>query len=1182
MRPLKLTLSAFGPYAGEAVLDMDSLGQNGLYLITGDTGAGKTTLFDAITFALYGEASGDNRSPGMFRSKYAAPETPTFVELEFACRGQCYKVRRVPEYQRPKLHGTGTTAQRAEASLILPEGTPITRPREVDAAIRDILGIDRNQFLQIAMIAQGDFLKLLLAPTEDRKQIFRKIFKTDLFQRLQESLKRESGALNDQCSDARKSVQQYIAGVRCDEESDLAPQLRLAQAGKLPMEETTALIAQILDGDKERSDLLQAQLDTLDEELKQIHTQLSLAQEQQRSRDALAALEQELTVQAALLANAEEVRARELDKKPMQAQLTQQITLLEADLPRYAQLEQQKQSKEALNSQLEQQRQELARGKTSLTQREQELAQAQRDLEGLKDAGERNLQLLEQKKDTAARLDTLQAYEKQSARLTQLEGALQLLTAQLETRQQEAAQTEQLQQRAALLKSELPGYALLAKKQQEAQQLQTQLGRQQQTLSSLNSQVEQWKAQWNRDKQELEALADAPTRREKLLAEKADLHRRLRMLELLGNRLAELDTLTCQLRSRQADYRAAAQKAEDAQVKFMQFNAAFLAEQAGILAQELTEGVPCRVCGSVHHPNPACKSENAPTEAQLNRAREVSQQAQQAMQRISEDCAGRKAQQEALLNQIFAALGELGAPPEVDAARAALPDWLEQNRQSLTQLETALGELNRQVQRRQELEARLPEREKALSDLTAQAAELETAISAGNAELAGRIREGKEQAALLSYPSQQEAEAEITRCTRQAAQLRSALEEAQKRTSQARQDHAAAQSVLEQTAQRLSALCPERDIQASALAKELEVLEKQLLDSQEKLRRKKALEEAMPRLQQLVQTQSAQNAALETKIASGNASLTALEQQLQELAGKLAYEREQQARQALSEKEAGRAALAQALEQAEQEYRTRSEAVIRTRSAAEQLKRQLEAGPEIDAEAEAARQALAVQQRQTLRQQKQQCDSRIAANAPALKSIHQRQAELIALEARYAWVRSLSNTANGNLPGKEKIMLETYIQMTYFDQILRRANLRLLVMTDGQYELVRRTEAENNRSQSGLELDVIDHWGGGQRSVKTLSGGESFLASLALALGLSDVIQSCSGGVRLDTMFVDEGFGSLDEDALNQAMKALVSLTEGNRLVGIISHVGELKSRIDRQIVVTKAPSGGSSAKIVI
>ena len=179
-------------------------------------------------------------------------------------------------------------------------------------------------------------------------------------------------------------------------------------------------------------------------------------------------------------------------------------------------------------------------------------------------------------------------------------------------------------------------------------------------------------------------------------------------------------------------------------------------------------------------------------------------------------------------------------------------------------------------------------------------------------------------------------------------------------------------------------------------------------------------------------------------------------------------------------------------------------------------------------------------------------------------------------------IRDRSNTANGNLPGKEKIMLETYIQMAYFDRILHRANLRLLVMTDGQYELKRRTEAENNRSQSGLELDVIDHWSGGTRSVKTLSGGESFLASLALALGLSDVIQSSSGGVRLDTMFVDEGFGSLDEEALDQAMKALVSLTQGNRLVGIISHVGELKTRIDRQVLVTKDRSGGSSAKIIV
>ena len=214
MRPIRLTISAFGPYAGSTTLALDRLGQRGLYLITGDTGAGKTTIFDAITFALYGEASGDYRDAGMFRSKYAAADTPTFVELEFAYRDKTYLVRRSPEYQRPKARGEGFTMQKAEAQLTMPDGAVLGKPREVDAAIRDIMGIDRNQFLQIAMIAQGDFLKLLLAPTEDRKRIFRKIFKTDLYQRLQEDLKRESGALRDRCAEARQSVNQYIAGIQ--------------------------------------------------------------------------------------------------------------------------------------------------------------------------------------------------------------------------------------------------------------------------------------------------------------------------------------------------------------------------------------------------------------------------------------------------------------------------------------------------------------------------------------------------------------------------------------------------------------------------------------------------------------------------------------------------------------------------------------------------------------------------------------------------------------------------------------------------------------------------------------------------------------------------------------------------------------------------------------------------------
>ena len=195
----------------------------------------------------------------------------------------------------------------------------------------------------------------------------------------------------------------------------------------------------------------------------------------------------------------------------------------------------------------------------------------------------------------------------------------------------------------------------------------------------------------------------------------------------------------------------------------------------------------------------------------------------------------------------------------------------------------------------------------------------------------------------------------------------------------------------------------------------------------------------------------------------------------------------------------------------------------------------------------------------------------------------QRETEnLSELEKKYTWLKALSDTANGSVTGKERITLETYVQMTFFDRIIERANTRFFIMSGGQYELKRREEADSLRALSGLELSVIDYYNNTERSVKTLSGGESFKASLSLALGLSDEIQSSAGGIQLDTLFVDEGFGSLDEESLQQAMKALTGLTESNRLVGIISHVAELKERIDSQIVVTKERSGGSRARIVV
>lgn len=220
-------------------------------------------------------------------------------------------------------------------------------------------------------------------------------------------------------------------------------------------------------------------------------------------------------------------------------------------------------------------------------------------------------------------------------------------------------------------------------------------------------------------------------------------------------------------------------------------------------------------------------------------------------------------------------------------------------------------------------------------------------------------------------------------------------------------------------------------------------------------------------------------------------------------------------------------------------------------------------------------------QKEEITRKQKEIHTRITVNASAKKNICEKAETLDALDSKYAWVNALSETANGTLSGKNKIMLETYIQATYFDRILERANIRLRKMSGGQYELKRRRDAESRGSQSGLDLNIVDHLNSTERSVNTLSGGESFLASLALALGLSDEVQR-STGIHLDALFVDEGFGSLDSEALSKAYMTLIGLTEGNLLVGIISHVSELKERIDKQIVVTKNKFGGSSAEIVL
>lgn len=887
MRPLKLTMSAFGPYAGTAVLELDRLGEQGLYLITGDTGAGKTTIFDAVTFALYGEASGDSREASMLRSKYAEPGTPTEVELVFAYREKTYQVRRSPEYLRPAKRGGGMTLQRAEAELLCPDGRVITRTREVTAAITDIIGVNRDQFSRIAMIAQGDFLKLLLASTEERKAIFRQIFRTERFQVLQERLKAESGALRDQCDGLRAGIRQYIDGITWK-----------IHPGDRPLEEVLDQAAELIAADEGA---------------------------ERESRTALAGLEEQMTVLTARLGQAEEI---------------------------------------------EKVRASLVSARTALTKETEKLAALQAELEACQ-AEEPERERLAEAITTAR--NALPRYEELEA------VKARLLTLERSVREKEASLLRDTRR----LEEEQHAYMTL--------------------------------------RSELESLADCGTQREQLENQRSRLGK-------LAETLAACESAERRLADAREYYRRTAARAEKAQDCYNRMHRAFLDAQAGILAETLAAGQPCPVCGSLEHPHPAQRPEQAPDKEDLEQVKAESEAARQAAETASAR-AGELAGQAAALRQ------QAGEPADLAAAQAAA-------QQDLAAAEAALAQVLRDLARKSKLQAELPGREMTCQGLEQTIRELERTLSALRSEMAAVRSTADKLAAELPHEGKRQAEGYIRTLENQRQQLVLALESARQ---------------VWQTAQSA------RD----ALRGQITAQEDQLRDAP-------------------------------------SVDLPALRQEQQEL---------------LAEKQACMNAL-----------------TVLT--------------------------------------------ARLTGNRAALDQIRRKSGELAAAEKRWTWVRTLSNTANGNLPGREKIMLETYVQMTYFDRIIARANTRFMMMSGGQYELKRRGTAENNRSQSGLELDVIDHYNGTLRSVRTLSGGESFKASLSLALGLSDEIQSSAGGIRLDTMFVDEGFGALDEESLRQAVQALSGLAEGRRLVGIISHVAELKERIDRQIVVTKAPSGGSRAEI--
>ena len=912
MRPLILTMAAFGPYVEELELDFKQLGEQGLYLICGDTGAGKTTIFDAITFALYGEASGEYRKSEMFRSKYVGGEEETFVKLKFLCKGQEYEVKRTPRYERKKERGEGTTIQSEKATLWLPDGKILTKPKEITQKINEILGVDRQQFSQIAMIAQGDFLKLLLASTPDRIGIFRQIFNTSKYNYLQKEINADFYQVSGECEDIRKSMEQYVEGVQCSEEHEFFTELEAAKEGRLSMEEVVILLEKIEQSDMGQKEQLQSAIENTEE---QIRKQL------------------------------DEIR----------------------------QLQQAWQIKEKLEE------------ATKLLKSTEEKLVLWKDKEA--EMSKKEAQIQEYDKNIIAAKEKLPFYEKKEKLQAERDGKKKTYYVICEALEQTNIKIENVSDEIKKYKEDIE---ILFGKEQE-------LGQCIQSIKETQSIYENLK---------------------QIKAEEDLLKRMKETQEIAVTAYLNLQKETYEFRSFY----------QDLEKKYMD-------GQAGILAMNLEDKMPCPVCGSLNHPCPAKPAKEMPTKEQWEQAKLTLEQKEAMLYEKSEAAASVKGQVEEKQKQIQQLQASL---------KGDLSEELRIVEASLQDLITHQKNIENQIKRLKQSKISLPEKEEQLENLQEKLQEFGQEKSGLEATIKAMELQIQELVETLEYNHVCEIQAYMKRCSEKKESLQSEIVQ------------------FQETKQ--------------MLIKEKTILEERILNLKE--------------------------------------------------------QKEQCKEGDLSE-------------------------AIKEQKKWEEDKRKLE-------------------------ENRERVLSYLHHNRMALKKILEKKELLAKKEIEYGWMKALNDTANGRQKEKGKVMLETFVQMAYFERILDYANVRLEIMTGGQYTLIRKKDAEDNKSQSGLDLEVIDHYNGSVRSVKTLSGGEAFKASLCLALGMADEIQASAGGVRLDTMFVDEGFGSLDEESLAQALTVLSSLSsKGHRMVGIISHVDELKQKIGKQIQVTKTKTGFSKAKIV-
>ena len=923
MKPLKLTMSAFGSYAGKNVIDFTGQ-QQGIFLITGDTGAGKTTIFDAITYALYNQTSGGERNGNMMRSQYARPETETYVELEFLYRGQTYRVRRNPDYKITKTLKNGKIREQKvphSVELTLPDGTVFPEKKNAtDAKIIEILGLTADQFSQIVMIAQGDFLKLLYTKSDERKMIFSKLFRTDIYWKIQENLRRKSMEMDERIQENDRAFEQ--------EKSRIIP---LPESEELPLDELVERLRERLKDALKEQNLRRANVEELNKKITKYEEINKLFRSLEKIRQT-----------------GKELEARQAESKERRQQI------------------------------------ENARKADKVLVAEQQNLRQQQEVE-----------------------QSAQAIAKMTETLANDQEMFESLKTQLqESEAKQKREAADIQKKMLALEQSFPSYEALQNARSEEQQAKKVW----EDLGKISEES------FHKKKAGIAALKEQQKRQEQVVEQT------------------------------KKNWEQTSLGASESAKHYEHMYEAFLKEQAGILAENLSAGCPCPVCGSTVHPDPAKLSDHAVTELEVEQAKKTRAAAEEKRDLAYAAFEAEKTEKQKLAQAV-----------EKEEADFVLAQTIaKQQRKEAEQNYVSLQKIAEQI------------REKlvypSFAEAKKQYAAMQKALAAAEQEIERKRQKVSELAEAMNTLKGQKLAEEENQKT------------AKKLAAKTEKEYAKLLEksgfVSEETYH--LAILPERS--RSKLEREEKEYESQCLRQQSE--------------QKLLEKQVSGKTYTDT---------TELNEQLK--------------------------AEKQALKEAEKTYMELHTAYENDRSVLQNCAVYLEKGKKLESEDQV--------------------------------------------------IKSLSKTANGRLSGSAKIDFETYIQRQYFKQIIHEANKRLLTMSNHQFILKLKEEANTGRkTNEGLDLSVYSLVTDSERDVKTLSGGESFLAALAMALGLSDIVERSAGAIHPDMMFIDEGFGSLDAQSRQQAIEVLGELAGDSRMVGIISHVTELKEQIDRKLVVSRTDKG--------